>query len=192
MNTIPASKRSFPFFYFIHAATIFVSAFLVFQIQPMISKSLLPWFGGSSSVWTTSLLFFTTSLFVGYLYVYLISKRSIRFQTIAHLVLLGITVALVISSLITRNTLTISLDWTTTSSTDPSVLVLIALAGSVGLPYVALSATCPLIQHWFSTSTSKEPYKLYAISNAGSFLALLTYPFIFERLATLKFQQIMW
>jgi MFS family permease len=178
--------------YLLHAVTIFLGAFLVFQIQPMISKAMLPYFGGSSSVWATSLLFFSTALSLGYFYVWVTSHFSIAVQVRVHVAALVASAAYVFVSLTTRSTLAIDLNEASSSNAAPAVIVLFVLAASVGIPYVVLSSTSPLVQHWYGLSHNKEPYKLYAISNAGSFLALLSYPFIVEPLWTLTQQQEIW
>lgn len=178
--------------YLVNALTIFLSAFLLFQIQPMIGKSLLPWFGGTTAVWATSLMFFTTALFVGYLYVYFVSKIEIKKQATLHLFLLLLSAAFVIFAIASRKALVIPLGWTSNTTMSPSLAVTVVLLLSVGLPYTVLATTSPLVQHWFSVKESKEPYHLYAISNVGSFLALLSYPFFFERIATLQNQQQFW
>jgi len=179
-------------FYLLHAITIFLSAFLVFQIQPILSKTLLPWFGGTSSVWATSLLFFSSALFVGYLYVYLISKLSQRVQAKIHLVLLVTTLFVTLGTLKINSSLTFPLDWTQSSGVNPALIVIFVLTLSIGLPYTVLASTSPLIQSWFSQSDTKNSYHLYAISNAGSFVALISYPFVFERALSLKNQQFLW
>lgn len=178
--------------YLLSALTIFLSAFLLFQIQPMIGKTLLPWFGGTTAVWATSLMFFTTSLFVGYLYVFCISKLAIKWQAILHLGLLSISTIFIVYVLLSRGSLVDNLDWTIDSNISPTLIVLAILLFSIGLPYIVLSATSPLVQHWFSIKESKEPYHLYAISNIGSFIALFSYPLLFERISTLQNQQKYW
>lgn len=178
--------------YLLHAATIFLSAFLVFQIQPVVGKYLLPWFGGSTSVWATSLLFFTTALSLGYFYVFILSFFARKVQILVHTCVLSISSVFVGTALVFRSQLVISLDWTLETNMLPSLVVLIVLAASVGLPYVVLTSTSPLVQHWFGITQSREPFKLYALSNIGSFLALISYPIFFERVSTLTQQQKIW
>ncbi len=192
MKTSLQKRSNKSIFLNFYALAIFLSAFLVFQIQPIISKNLLPWFGGTSSVWTTSLMFYSTLLFVGYAYVYFLGKISTIKQIYIHSSLTVLSLIFVIYSIYQRDSLSIPLEWTSTTTLNPSVAVLSTLLLSVGLPYTLLCSTSPLFQHWFTKTNSKEPYKLYAISNVGSLLALLSYPFIFERMTTLKNQELIW
>jgi protein-L-isoaspartate O-methyltransferase/lipoprotein signal peptidase len=156
------------------AATIFTSAFLLFQVQPIISKYILPWFGGSPAVWTTCMVFFQCVLFGGYLYAHALSKlRSVTAQMLVHVALLLVALSL----------LPITPDdaWKPNSAEQPTWHILCLLAVSVGLPFFMLATTGPLIQAWFSrTLTGQSPYRLYALSNVGSLAALLTYPFWVE------------
>ena len=175
----------------LYSITIFLSAFLLFQIQPMIARYLLPSFGGSVAVWGTALVFFTSVLFLGYLYVYLISELTPKRQAQIHLAFIAATIILVISVIIAGYTFAPHLwvfDWTS----SPSTQILLALAVTIGLPYLLLSTTGPLLQHWYSKETGKEPYHLYALSNIGSFLALGTYPFVIETTFGLQAQQALW
>src|SRR3989344_4284115 len=178
--------------YILYAVTIFLSAFLLFQIQPIAGKLLLPWFGGSSSVWATSMLFFTSMLFAGYLYVYVLCKRDVGQQVRIHLfvVCLGALAALV--SLLVWGSIYPPLDWTIDSSLAPALKTLLVLVSGIGIPYFLLSTTGPLLQYWYGISAQKEPYKLYAISNAGSLLALASYPFLVEPYARLSEQETVW
>jgi hypothetical protein len=156
------------------AAVIFVSAFLLFQIQPLISKCLLPWFGGTPNVWTTCLLFFQSALFGGYLYAHVLSQRlQPAWQALTHLLLLCLAVALL--------KILPGEEFKPGGDEAPVPLILAALAVSVGLPYFLLSATGPLLQNWYARILpGSSPYRLYALSNAGSLLALVSYPFLFE------------
>lgn len=153
---------------------VFVSAFLLFQVQPLISKAILPWYGGTPSVWTTCMLFFQVVLFAGYAYAHLVSARlPVRLQAGAHLALLvGAVLLLRI------------LPSTAAKPADvhaPVLQIVQLLAATVGLPYFILSTTGPLLQRWYSlVFPLRSPYRLYALSNAGSLLALLSYPFVFE------------
>ncbi len=164
----------------LYASTLFLSAFLVFLIQPIIGKYLLPWFGGSTAVWATSLLVFTTLLFLGYAYVYWLAKRTARDQARIHGALLTLGTLFVLLHALSRAALYPSLEWTLESTLSPSFQVIAALIGVIGIPYFLLATTGPLMQHWFSITEKKEPYALYAISNFGSFLALAMYPFLIE------------
>ncbi|MBI5766461.1 MAG: fused MFS/spermidine synthase [Verrucomicrobia bacterium] len=167
------------------ALTIFTGAFLLFQVQPLIGKYILPWFGGGPGVWTTCMLFFQLLLLGGYAYAHFLSKHlRPRTQVIVHLVLLG---AALVSLPITPGD-----HWKPTPSENPAWQILALLAANLGLPYLVLSATGPLMQEWFRRSVpGASPYRLYALSNVGSLLALVSYPFYFEtnftRLAQARF-----
>lgn len=169
-----------------YAAAIFTSAFLLFQVQPLISKHILPWFGGSAAVWTTCLLFFQTLLFFGYAYAHLIHARlNIRQQVAVHLGL--ILLAVLFSRVLPGER------WEPQGTEEPVTAILVILAVSIGLPYFVLSATGPLLQAWFARSFPGEsPYRLYALSNVGSLLALLSYPFFFEPKFSVRVQAQFW
>ncbi|MEX2310024.1 MAG: hypothetical protein WD738_20805 [Pirellulales bacterium] len=169
-----------------YAATIFISAFLLFQIQPLISKYILPWFGGSAAVWTTCLLFFQTLLFAGYAYAHAANTwLTPRRQAAVHLALILAAVAML--GVLPGD------QWQPRSYHDPVRQILIILAVSVGLPYFVLSATGPLLQAWFARSfPGRMPYRLYALSNLGSLIALVSYPFVFERAFDLPRQALLW
>ena len=158
----------------LYASTIFLSAFLLFQLQPLISRFILPWFGGSPAVWTTCLLFFQTVLFAGYAYAHW-SEHFLRpkVRTIVHL-------TLIVAALLTLP-ITPSNWWKPVDSEYPTGRILTLLAGCIGLPYFVLSSTGPLVQAWFSRAfPGRSPYRLYSLSNFGSLLALLSYPFVVE------------
>ncbi len=167
------------------ALTIFTGAFLLFQVQPLIGKFILPWFGGGPGVWTTCLLFFQTVLLGGYAYAHFLTKLKPRQQVIVHLVLLGLSLAVL--------PIAPSDDWKTHVAGDPTWRILLLLSMSIGLPYFVLSSTGPLMQQWFSqTNPGVSPYRLYALSNVGSLLALLSYPAYFEVKFTRHAQAYMW
>ncbi len=170
----------------LYASTIFLSAFLLFQIQPMIAKMILPWFGGSAAVWITAMLFFQTALLGGYLYAHWsIRNLKPRTQTLVHVLLLGISLALL--------PVTPSLAWKPAGNEDPILRILGLLTVSVGLPYFLLSTTSPLIQAWYArTYQLALPYRLFALSNLASLLGLLAYPFLVEPKATLRRQSLGW
>ena len=157
------------------ALTIFVSAYLLFQVQPLISKFILPWFGGSPSVWTTAMLFFQCVLCGGYLYAHLLARRgSPEVQAWVHIALL-VTASALAGFVVPGDYLKPNGD------EDPVGKILLLLGLSVGLPYFCLATTGPLIQYWFArTSATRSAFRLYALSNAGSFLALLSFPYLFE------------
>ena len=166
--------------------TIFAGAFLLFQVQPLIGKFILPWFGGGPGVWTTCLLFFQVVLLGGYAYAHFSSRwLAARRQVLLHLALLVAALALL--------PITPSEAWKPKGEVDPVWQILLLLAASLGLPYFVLSSTGPLMQQWFSrTHPGVSPYRLYALSNAGSLLALVSYPFFFESHFTRKIQATIW
>jgi spermidine synthase len=157
-----------------YASTIFLSAFLLFLVQPLIAKQILPWFGGSAAVWTTCLLFFQSILLAGYAY----ADASVRWlkprnQVIVHIVLLLASLA----------SLPIVADaaWKPTGNEDPIPRILALLVFAIGLPYLMLSSTTPLLQAWYwRRFRSEVPYRLFALSNFASLLALLGYPLMVE------------
>jgi hypothetical protein len=169
----------------VYAVTVFVSAFLLFQVQPLVGKAILPWFGGTPGVWTMCLLFFQVVLFAGYLYAHVLTSRCpLRVQAGMHALLLA-------GGLLTLHVLPDR--GGAGGGAAPGLRVLALLAGSVGLPYFLLSTTGPLLQRWFSlTCPGLSPYRLYSLSNAGSLLALLTYPFVFEPLLPVTAQARGW
>jgi hypothetical protein len=168
------------------APAIFLGAFLLFLLQPLLGKYILPWFGGGPGVWTVCLLFFQVLLVGGYAYAHLIS-RSLRprAQVIVHLLLL--IGALVLLPIIPAES------WKPHDATDPTLRILGLLLATVGVPYFLLSATGPLLQQWANRAhPSRSPYGLYALSNAGSLLALASYPFLFEAHLTRHAQALFW
>jgi len=155
------------------AVLTLLSAFLLFQVQPVISKFILPWFGGSPGVWTTCMVFFQLVLFLGYAYAHGLMKLPRQKQFLIHGVLL----------LLAALTLPIdpSPSWKPTGNEDPVGRILMLLLANVALPYFVLSSTSPLVQVWFSRANpGSSPWRLYAVSNVGSLVALLSYPFFFE------------
>jgi spermidine synthase len=165
----------------IYSLTIFLSAFLLFQVQPLIGKFVLPWFGGTPSVWTTCMLFFQLLLFGGYAYAHLISSRlSPRTQSVVHGVLLA--AACLALPIIPGET------FKPLGTEDPILRIVLVLGATVGAPFFVLSATGPLLQGWFSrTHRNRSPYRLYALSNVGSLLALITFPTVFDWLVPTRF-----
>ncbi len=168
------------------AATTLLGAFLVFQVQPVISKCVLPWFGGTPAVWTTCMLFFQLLLFGGYLYAHLLrSFFHPAAQGAIHLTLLA-AAALMLP-------IEPSQQWKPTGSESPMLHLLWMLAVHVGLPYFVLSSTGPLIQAWLAyQDNSARVYRLYALSNGGSLVALLSYPFVVEPALSVSNQSIVW
>lgn len=170
----------------LYALTIVVSAFLLFQVQPVIAKIILPWFGGSAAVWTTCLLFFQTVLLLGYLYAHTaIRYLKPRMQMLVHAGLLLVSAAVL--------PIYPSASWKPYGGEDPSLRILGLLAVTVGLPYFLLSTTGPLLQAWYARRfKGAMPYRLYALSNAGSMFALLSYPVLFEPVYTTRQQSTIW
>jgi spermidine synthase len=172
----------------IYTLTIFTSAFLLFLIQPMISKLLLPHLGGSPAVWNTSMMFFQVLLLLGYAYAHLSGKwLGTKKQVWLHLVLLGISLLWL--------PIAASTDLGFQSVEHPITWMLISLFFSVGFPFFVLAANAPLLQLWLSRTNHKDaqnPYFLYSASNVGSLIALLGYPFIVEPLLALDQQTLYW
>jgi hypothetical protein len=166
--------------------TVFLSAFLLFQVQPLIAKFILPWFGGNLGVWTTCMLFFQVVLLGGYSYAHLVvSKLPGRGQMVTHLVLLF--VSLLFLPIIPDEA------WKSAAGEDaPIVQILALLAATIGLPYFLLSSTVPLLQEVFRRRAGHTSYRLYSLSNLGSLLALLSYPFVFEPQLKLHTQVAAW
>lgn len=158
----------------IYAATIFLSAFLLFQVQPVVGKMVLPWFGGSAAVWTTCMLFFQVLLLLGYLYAHVATRYlTPRRQALLHVALLA-AAALTLP-------LAANVSWKPAPSSDPALLLLGMLTATIGLPYFVLSSTGPLLQHWFAGERpGSVPYRLFALSNFGSMLGLLSFPLVLE------------
>jgi spermidine synthase len=175
--------------------TIFLSAFLLFQVQLIVAKHLLPWFGGSPTVWTTCQLFFQTSLLAGYAYAYWLGRQDLRIQRKIHLLfLMTAGAALMVTTLWSGMPLLGPETLRPRADQNPSVLILIILASTVGLPAFVLSSTGPLVQRWHSHTTHSldQTYRLYALSNAGSLLGLLSYPFGVEWALNLPQQAVTW
>ena len=170
----------------LYALTIVVSAFLLFQVQPVIAKIILPWFGGSAAVWTVCMLFFQMALLLGYLYAHaLVRYLKPRTQMLVHAGLLLVSaLALPVYP---------SASWKPMGGEEPTLRILGLLAATVGLPYFLLSTTGPLLQAWYARRfRGAMPYRLYALSNAGSMFALLSYPVLFEPVFTTHQQAWMW
>ena len=170
----------------LYAATIFVSAFLLFLVQPIMAKQILPWFGGSANVWTTCLVFFQTTLLLGYAYADLVVRRtSARTQFRIHVALLALSCIVL--------PIVPDAQWKPLGTESPSLLILALLAATIGLPYFLLSTTSPLVQAWSARSfPGKSPYRLFALSNLASMLALLGYPIGLEPWVTTRFQSYGW
>ncbi len=177
------------------ASTSFLSSFLLFQMQLIVSKSILPWFGGSAAVWTTSLLVFQVLLLGGYIYSHVISVRlSPIAQTRIHLALLLIAFLAVFAlSFRWPSAITPGASWKPDGGGYPTFDVVVIILVSAGFPFFVLSTTGPLLQRWFaSLGGGSGTYKLYSISNIGSLLGLLTFPFVLEPTLRLRTQGRFW
>jgi hypothetical protein len=168
------------------AATIFLGSFLLFQVELIIAKIILPWFGGAAAVWTTCLLFFQIMLLFGYLYAHgLAQYLRPKSQFLIHLVLLGAAVLLL--------PILPGASWKPAGTEDPLFRILVLLTAVVGLPFFLLSSTSPLLSHWFSkTFPGTSPYWLYALSNLGSMVGLLSYPTLVEPYLSIRVQAYGW
>src|SRR4051794_20562575 len=168
-----------------YALTISLSAFLLFEVQPVIAKMILPWFGGSSAVWSTCMLFFQLVLLLGYAYAHWLNKLAPRKQAIAHVSLLAVSLAVL--------PIIPNPSWKHAAAGQPSLTILALLAVTVGLPYFLLSATSPLLQAWYARSHKAGlPYRFFALSNFFSMLALLSYPFLIEPNLASRTQALVW
>jgi SAM-dependent methyltransferase len=170
----------------LYAATIFVSAFLLFLLQPITAKQILPWFGGSAAVWTTCLVFFQTTLLLGYAYADAVCRRlSPKAQASLHVALLALSCVLL--------PIVPGAQWKPVGGENPALLILGLLAATVGLPYFLLATTSPLVQAWFARShPGRSPYRLFALSNLASMLALLGYPLALEPWVPTRLQSLGW
>ena len=171
---------------FHYGLTIFLSAFLLFQVQPLIGKMILPWFGGSAAIWTTCMLFFQLVLLLGYFYSHWVTRYlSPSRQSLVHGGLLLVSLLLI--------PISPSLDWKPLGAENPTLRILGLLTVSIGLPYFVLSTTGPLLQAWFARERSGQvPYRLFALSNFGSMLALLAYPLAVEPIFPTLWQSYLW
>ncbi|MBX3416881.1 MAG: fused MFS/spermidine synthase [Pirellulaceae bacterium] len=169
-----------------YALTIFLSAFLLFQVQPMVARFILPWFGGAALVWTTCMLFFQVVLVAGYAYSHIITNRlNPRTQWILHFVLVATAILLL--------PIRPGEHWKPLDGTLPTWRILALLSAVVALPFFVLSTTGPLIQKWQSqTHADRSPYRLFALSNLASLAALVTYPLFVETYLTLDQQAGLW
>lgn len=168
------------------AATIFLGAFLLFLIEPLIAKLILPWFGGSAAVWATCLVFFQTALLLGYLYAdSTIRRLSPKRQSVVHLGLLLVSLLWL--------PIAPQIFWRSYVTFDPAWRILGLLTFSIGLPFLLLSSTSPLLQTWYARrATNRSPYHLFALSNLASLLALLSFPFLIEPRLSSHHQTALW
>jgi hypothetical protein len=175
--------------------SIFLSAFLLFQIQPMIARYILPWFGGTPAVWSTVQLFFQVFLTGGYAYTsWLIGRIPAKKQGWIHIALLAASlIVIALLGFLWPSPIMPDASWKPLSVNVPIVDIFKLLLAGVGIPYFLLSTNSPLMQAWFSRALpGHSPYWLYALSNVGSLLGLLAYPFLIEPNLTLKMQGWVW
>ncbi len=178
-----------------YAICILLSAFLLFQIQPLISKTLLPWFGGTPAVWSAAMLFFQVLLTAGYAWSnWLAGRKRTKTQVVLQMGLLGMSIFfLVWLWRIWPSPVTPSADWRPADLSHPLLSIFLLLAISVGLPFLVLSTNSPLMQAWFSRKQAgKSPYWLYALSNIGSLAGLIAYPVLVEPNLTTSQQGRLW
>jgi spermidine synthase len=170
----------------LYGAAIFLAAFLLFLVEPMAAKQLLPAFGGSAAVWLTCLVFFQTALLAGYAYAHWLARSRTRWQMPLHIGLLVCAAALALAWSFRGGSFA-------QPSAHPFVMVLTALLLSIGLPFALLGSTSPLLQSWLARLEQKHiPYRLFALSNLASLLALALYPTVIEPYITLRMQRILW
>jgi hypothetical protein len=170
----------------LHVLTVFLSAFLLFLVQPIIAKQILPWFGGSAAVWSTCLVFFQLALLAGYFYSDWTNRHlSPRRQALLHIGLIVVAVAFL--------PITPDASWKPVGDEQPSLRILLLLAATIGLPYFLLATTSPLIQSWYARdNVGASPYRLFALSNLASMLALIGYPFVVEPTISTRYQASFW
>ena len=170
----------------LYSASIFLSAFLLFQVQPILAKLILPWFGGAAAVWIISLAFYQLAYLLGNVYAHaLLQRGGTRFSIRTHALLLGASLLLL--------PIVPGAFWQPRGGEEPMWRILGVLAATVGLPFLLLSATSPLLQAWHSIGPEGvRPYRFYALSNAGSLLALLSYPVVVEPLVPTHRQALIW
>lgn len=167
-------------------SAVFVGAFLLFQVQLIVSKRILPWFGGSALVWSTAMVFFQVLLLFGYSYADLLTRtlQPAR-QRIVHLALLG-AAGLFLPILPAES-------WKPAPGAEPFSSIVVLLAATVGFPFFLLAASSPLLSAWYSqTHPGPSPYRLYSLSNAGSLLGLVSFPFVLEPSCSLPTQGLIW
>ncbi len=167
-------------------AVVALSAFLLFLVQPLIAKQILPWFGGSSAVWTTCMLFFQGALLLGYAYAD-VSPRALGPRRQPRLHIAAALLALIALPILAPES------WKPVGGEEPISRILMLLAVTIGLPYVLLSTTSPLIQSYFARlNPGRDPYRLFALSNAASLIALVAYPVVIEPFVGTRQQAVAW
>src|SRR4029453_9039146 len=177
-----------------YASSVFLSAVLLFDVQFVLGKHLLPWFGGAAAVWTTCMLFFQVFLLLGYAYAHALGRTSPARQRDVHLALLAVASALLVARALPRpSPLTPGDAWKPAGGDQPVARILELLGAAIAVPYLALAATGPLLQSWYARAyPARSPYRLYALSNLGSLLGLLGYPLVMEPLLSVPAQARVW
>ncbi len=187
-ETPRATARGYALLLAAYGVAIFVSAALLFAVQPMFTKMVLPRFGGAPAVWSVAIVFFQAALLAGYAYAHLLTRyATVRMAVVLH-------VALMIGAIVTLP-LSIAAGWGRPPAVGEAFWLIGLFAASIGLPFFALSANAPLLQAWFARTghpSARDPYFLYAASNVGSFLALLSYPLLLEPFVRLNDQTRLW
>lgn len=174
----PVSRKTFRL-WALYGCTVFLSSFLLFLIQPILTKQILPWFGGSAAVWITCLVFFQVALLLGYLYAHVCARLRV------HIALLGAAVLLL--------PVIPAPHWIPAAHENPAWRILVLLTAVLGLPYFLLCSTGPLLQSWYARQGPEaQPYRLFALSNAGALLALVAYPVLIEPRISTRMQAILW
>lgn len=185
---------------YVYAVTLFVSAFILFLVQPLIGKMILPKLGGTPQVWNTCMVFFQMVLLAGYAYTHMISSRlRLRQQILLHCVMLLLPLLVLFNPWISIFNLYLSVEnggWNPGNlGGNPIPATLMILFSVIGLPFLVVSTTAPLLQKWFAHTghpSSKDPYFLYGASNLGSLLALVAYPIVIEPALGLSSQSWLW
>lgn len=169
----------------IYALVSFLSAFLLFQVQPLVARAILPWFGGAAAVWLACLMFFQVALLAGYAYAHaLMTWTPAAARRWIHL---GLLVAACFFLPILPDA-----GWKTSGPQSPVLRIVALLASTIGLPFLILAATSPLVQAWYARRRGDEPYRFFAVSNAGSLLGLLSYPLLVEPFLSTRQQGAVW
>jgi MFS family permease len=178
----------------IFSLTVFLGALLLFQVELIIGKYILPWFGGASAIWITCMLFFQAALLAGYAYGHVLDRAGARAQSRVHRVFLFASVlVLAAQAILWHSPLTLDSRWKPGAQGNPVIQIFVLLIVSAGFPYFVLAATAPLLQTWWRRIyPGRSPYRLYAVSNFGSFLGLVSYPFLVEPFLTLRAQARIW
>jgi hypothetical protein len=167
-----------------YGAATALGAFLLFQVEPLLAQALLPRFGGASSVWAACVVVFQVLLLAGYAYAHLLDRWSTRRQAVIHTAVLLVSLVFL--------PITAMHESARAEAGEPVFRIVKLVLRNVGLPYLILAATGPLLQSWFARETRAAPYRFYALSNAASLLGLLTYPFLMQPLLDLPGQDRLW